>query len=668
MRPGDIEKLVSVGRPAMSPDGSFAVFATSRPDVAANRAVGQLWRVELPGGGLRRLTRGTADAAPRLSPDGTRIAFLRGDDKGRSQVFVVAAGGGEPVQATDAPLGVGELAWSPDGSSLAFTARIPENGRYGTVEGLDAAAEAPRRITGIRWHANGLGYVIDRPVQVFVVDAPDLEAEPLYQPAPAVLPEGETPPQKQLVPAEPRQLTDGALSYGQVVFSADGAQVLAVVDEVEPDRRDLRTRVVAIAADGPGEREVLRRESNLSVNEVFVTADGSIALLAHDVGPDGTDFIAPGVALWLLEEAGPRRLTDADDIDLGEGGSHLDADGDDFLVQDRARGRVRLLRVSRSGSVSEVLGGDVEVTGHASAAGRTVAAIATPDSFGELVLVEGGEARALTSFGRELARSGVIAPRELTVTSRDGYPVHGWVARPAGDGPFPVILQIHGGPYAQYGVHVFDETQVLVDAGYAVVYCNPRGSAGYGRAHGRSIRRRMGTVDLYDVLDFLDGAVVSDPALDGSRVGVQGGSYGGYLTAWTIAHDHRFAGAIVERGFLDPASFQGTSDIGSYFGDEYVGVSADDIARQSPLAVVDRVRTPTLVMHSELDFRCPLEQATRYYTALKRNGVDAELLVFPGENHELSRAGQPRHRVERFAAILDWWQRRLPVDSGSLDA
>ena len=139
MRAEDIEKLVSVARPTIAPDGSFAVFATSRPDLAANRAVGQLWRVDLPDGTPRRLTRGTADAAPRLSPDGLRIAFLRGDAKDKSQLFVVDAAGGEPVQATDAPLGVGDFDWAPDGSALAFTARVPEPGRYGSVEGLEGA-------------------------------------------------------------------------------------------------------------------------------------------------------------------------------------------------------------------------------------------------------------------------------------------------------------------------------------------------------------------------------------------------------------------------------------------------------------------------------------------------------------------------------------------------
>lgn len=658
MRATDIDKLISVGRPTIAPDGAFAVFAASRPDLAANRTVGQLWRVELPDGTPRRLTRGVADSTPRLSPAGDLVAFLRADAKSKAQIFVVAAGGGEPVQVTDAPAGVGSFAWSPDAARLAFTARVPEEGRYGTVEGLEPTAEAPRRITGIRWHANGLGYLADRPAHVFVVDVPDPGAEPVYEPAPAVRPEGSEPPKKRLVAADAVPLTEGDASYSGVVFTADGSEILAVVDEIENDRRDLSSRVVALPVDGGPAREVLARTALLSVDEIAVAADGTVAMLASGVGEGRVDFIAPAVGLYLLDAAGPRLLTDPDAVDLGEAGSHISAVGDDFLVQNRSRGTVALLRVARDGATTPVFAGAVEVVGHAAAGERIVVAYTTPDSFGELALIGRGP---LTDFGAPLRGAGLVLPEEREIAGRDGYPIQGWVAAPEGEGPFPVILQIHGGPYASYGIHVFDETQVLVDAGYAVVYCNPRGSAGYGRAHGRSIRQAMGTVDFHDVIDFLDGVVAADARLDGERVGVMGGSYGGYLTAWIIAHEHRFAGAIVERGFLDPVSFQGTSDIGSFFGDEYVGVDPEQMAAQSPMAVVDQVRTPTLVLHSELDYRCPLEQATRYYSALKRQGTEAEMLVFPGEDHELTRAGQPRHRVQRFDAVLEWWARHLPV-------
>jgi len=656
MRPVDIETLISVGRPTLSSDGGFAVFATSRPDLAADRGVGQLWRVELPEGRPRRLTRGVSDRSPRLSPDDSTIAFLRADDRGRAQVFVVAATGGEPVQVTDQAGGVTDLAWSPDGGRLAFAARVPEPGRYGTVEGRDAAAEPPRRITGIRWHANGLGY-LDRPTHLFVVEAPSTDAEPFYAPAPAL-----DAAEKRVVAAEPLRLTHGETSWNGVVWTRDGAELLSVPEVIETDRRDLRDRLIAVSVEDGAEREVLGREADLSIAEVATAPDGTVFVLANDVGPEGVDFVAPGIALFALEPAGPRRLTDPETIDLGEGGSHISFDGDDAIVQDRTRGRLRLLRVSRRGDVVELLGGDLEATGHAAANGRVVASVASPESFGEIVVVDAvAGMRAVTDFGAAARERGVVIPVEHEIAGRDGYPVHGWVAVPEGEGPFPVILQIHGGPYASYGVHLFDETQVLVDAGYAVVYSNPRGSAGYGREHGRSIRQRMGTLDYFDVMDFFDGVVSADPRLDGDRVGVMGGSYGGYMTAWVIAHDHRFAGAIVERGFLDPTAFPGSSDIGSFFGQEYVGTDPAQIAAQSPMAVVDRVKTPTLVLHSELDFRCPLEQATRYYAALKKQGTEAEMLIFPGEDHELTRGGRPQHRVQRFDAVLDWWRRYLPV-------
>jgi dipeptidyl aminopeptidase/acylaminoacyl peptidase len=268
---------------------------------------------------------------------------------------------------------------------------------------------------------------------------------------------------------------------------------------------------------------------------------------------------------------------------------------------------------------------------------------------------------ALTDFAAALrAASAPVAPLEMVATAADGHPVHGWVFRPDGDGPHPVLLVIHGGPFAAYGPSFFDEAQVYAGAGYAVVMCNPRGSAGYGETHAKAIQGGFGDRDMVDVLAFLDHALATVPGLASDRVGVMGGSYGGYLSAWLIAHEHRFAAAIVERGYLDPPSFVGASDIGWFFPVACHGDAAR-MAEQSPLELVGQVRTPTLVIHSEQDLRCPLAQAERYYTELKLRGVETELLVFPGENHELSRSGTPHHRRARFEHILDWWARQLPV-------
>ncbi|MBK0330857.1 S9 family peptidase [Brachybacterium sp. MASK1Z-5] len=719
MHPSDIRHLLSVSTPALAPDASFAIVAVSHPDEGADRSVGQLWRFELDGAGrrhgaprresgaARRLTRGISDSAPRLSPDGSVLAFLRPDARGRAQIHLLDPRGGEPMKVTDAPLGVGEFVFSPDGSRLAFLARIPEPGRYGTVDGIGPDAEPARRVDSVRWHANGVGWSIDRSRQVHVLDLPSLDDEPEYPQAPRVGTGSEGGADGVRGPAESDgaegadgaedaspapgtvvQLTEGPDDHTALAFDTDGTRVLAVRDRLESDVRDLRSVLVAIDAGTPSSASILLEEADgLSIDQLVALPGGALALLASEP-IDGRDAIAPDRAVWLLDPPSgsasgrPRRITDPEQLELTSAGP-LETAGDRVLVHELTRGRIHLHLVSRDGTTQEVLGGDLEAHGAAAVsplgrAGEVVvlAAVSTPTSAGELVQVQvpaPGESdadaaralpsapRVLTDLGADLRACGLVAPRELEVAGRDGHPVHGWLAVPEGEGPFPVILIIHGGPFAHYGVSVFDEVQVLAGAGYAVAYCNPRGSAGYGRAHGRAIRHRMGTDDFADVIDFLEGAIAADAAehpgrLDASRPGIMGGSYGGYLTAWTIAHDHRFAAAIVERGFLDPASFQGTSDIGSYFGDEYVGTDPADIARQSPFAHVGDVRTPTFVIHSEQDLRCPLEQGTRYFAALRRNGVPSSMLVFPGEDHELTRSGRPRHRLQRFAAIQDWWE------------
>lgn len=724
MLPGDITHLTSLSRPALAPDGRFAVYASSRPDLRADRAVGQLWRVDLLppdaadgtgaarlAGPPRRLTRGVSDTSPALSPDGRVIAFLRADDRGRRQIHLVDSRGGEPRAITAQLLGVDAFTWSPDGSRLAFTARAAEPGRYGDVPGLAPEAERPRRVTGPRWHANGVGWTADRPAHVFVVPAVSVEEEPAYPVAPH--------PDGPLAPAPPVRcvrLTAGRAEHGPISFDAAGEQVLAVREDPAADIGDLRTEVIAIPApepatgpdggtdgsdrDGPGgdgpdgeaapaePRILVPREEGLRIQRIGIGPGGIPAILASRP-IEGRDPIAPDVSLWLLEEAGLRRLTDPETLDVGAAGSEIIALGEDVLLRAARRGRVHLVRVRPDGEVREVVAGDAVVGGadavRVSAApaatngdddaGRdrrgpreiVLAALASPVSSGMLVAA-GADPVApglLVDAGASLREVTEIAPsQELEIIGRSGYPVHGWLTLPpgaaaGGDAAIPLILLIHGGPYAAYDVALFDEVQTLVEEGYAVVHGNPRGSAGYGRAHGRAVKGAFGTVDAEDVIDLLEGALAADPRLDDRRLGIMGGSYGGYLTAWIIAHDHRFRGAIVERGFLDPVSFQGTSDIGSYFGDQYIGTALEDIDRQSAFARAGDVRTPTLVIHSEQDLRCPLEQGTRYYAALQRAGVETEMLVFPGEDHELTRSGRPRHRVERFEAVLEWWERRL---------
>jgi dipeptidyl aminopeptidase/acylaminoacyl peptidase len=467
-----------------------------------------------------------------------------------------------------------------------------------------------------------------------------------------------------------QQLTTAATDHNGAVFSADGRAIYFTAALHEGADADLASGIyrITLGDEAGGGDPVPVAPANAgrqTVHAVRPSQDGQwLFFLAQDLGESGQDFVARNTALYAVPAAGgdATRLSDPETMDLGCNGRIELRGPDSVLLLNNARGTVELHEFQATGAHTVLVRGERAVTGAAAAGASLVVCFADAATAGDVALLEGGQLRVLTDFSAPLrSDAGIIEPLELTFPSADGYPVHGWLVRPAGQGPHPVLLNIHGGPFAQFTGALFDEAQVYAAAGYAVLMCNPRGSAGYGQAHGRAIKEKMGTLDMQDVLAFLDGALEKFEELDGGALGIMGGSYGGYLTAWTISHDHRFKAAIVERGFLDPVSFTGSSDIGWFFGGEYTGRSAEQMAAQSPMARVEQVRTPSLVIHSEEDLRCPVEQGQRYFTALKQLGVEAAFLVFPGENHELSRSGTPHHRKQRFEEILRWWSRYLPT-------
>jgi dipeptidyl aminopeptidase/acylaminoacyl peptidase len=670
VKPNQIELLTTTGTPTLHPDGSRLVVAATRPDLRADSYVGQLWEITLDGG-RRRLTRGFRDTAPRYSRDGALLVFLRAAPGGKPQLFAVRASGGEPVQLTDQPLGVAHFDIAPDATTIVFAARVPEDGRYGTVDGVSSALEDPRLITGYKYRMNGLGYTTDKRSQLFSLPVPSLDAEPYiaavgrmkqeHADGPGALEEqGAVPPATQLTTADADHL--------EPVFSPDGQRILFTAALTEDADSTLVSDIHSIALDGGDHRTLtnLGGDTRLGCSAPRPSTDGAwLFFLASDLSPSGLDFVARNTALYALPTGDPqdvRRLTDPETVDVGDV-QEIVADGpDSVLVVNRTRGMGELLRVSAAGETETLVTGPTVVTGASAAGGAVVVSYTDPTTSGDAAVVESGALRRLSDFSAALRDDTRVAePQERTYPAPDGTPVHGWVVLPEGEGPHPVLLVIHGGPFAQYGWGYFDEAQVYAAAGYAVLLCNPRGAAGYGQAHGRVIKEAMGTVDLDDVLAFLDGALAEYDAMDHERLGVMGGSYGGYLTAWTIAHDHRFEAAIVERGYLDPPSFVGSSDIGWFFSEQYTGTDPARVAEQNPFAKIGQVRTPAFVIHSEEDLRCPIEQAQRYYTALKKQGVETELLVFPGETHELSRSGSPWHRRQRFEHILRWWSRYLPT-------
>jgi dipeptidyl aminopeptidase/acylaminoacyl peptidase len=647
MRPNDLALLRTPGVPTVSPDGRIAVVAVGRPDLEADEYRSQLWAVPTDASApARPLTSGHLDSAPAFSPDGRWLAYLSAEPGGRPQIWLLPTAGGAPRRLTDHHLGAGAPVWSPDSRRLAYTARVPEHGRYGTVDGVAPGAEPPRLITTLQYRRDAVGFLDDRRSQVFVLALPaDFEDDT------AALP-------------EPVQLTTGDADCADVTWRPDSAE-LAFVSTLHPQAdRDLVRDVYAVGPDGSGLRRVTASRGDCALPAYDDTGGLIYVTAVPDLGPDGVDFVARQAVPCRVDAAGGA-LEPLLDPELEHRGDETPATvlaGGAVLVGLQRRGAVELVRVPLDGGTPEALvDGPFTVRSFAAAGGVVVAVVAHDRSAGELIAISPGSRRLLTAFGQRLGQTGRLhRMREQTAAAPDGYPVHGWVTTPPGPGPHPVLLTIHGGPFAQYGWTLFDETQVYVSAGYAVVQCNPRGSSGYGSAHGRAIRGGFGELDAADVLAFLDAAL-EDPHLDADQVGIMGGSYGGYLTALLIGRTSRFAAAISERAFLDPVSFVGSSDIGWSFPDQYLGTDPERLAAQSAMTTARSITTPTLVIHSEEDWRCPVEQGARLYVELKRRGVPSELLLFPGEGHEMSRSGRPKHRLARFEHVLRWWARWLPT-------
>jgi dipeptidyl aminopeptidase/acylaminoacyl peptidase len=652
MQPDDLAVLRTPSAPTVSPDGRTVVYALTRIDPEADAYRSQLWTVPADGGAPPRpLTLGPRDAAPRFSPDGRWIAFVRAAEDGPPQLHVMAADSGEPRRVCDHPLGVAGPTWAPDSRRIAYLARVPEEGRYGTDDDVPPDKEPARRITTRKYRLDGVGYTTDRRLHVFTIDA-------------LAGADGGHAPEGTLG----EQLTRGDFDHGGPAWSPDGSAI--AFTSARHDRRDhdLAADVHVIPAAGGDARRVTRTSS--TAGDPVFTPDGTTILFTGHGQP--RDIVGRTTGIFAVPvdgSAAPRRLTDAEQHEISDpfalGPSPLLVEDDAVLTVRLNAGAVELVRfpLNGQGRHEPVVKGPRSVRAFARAADTTVAIIATDVSAGEVIRLDDEGEHPLTAHGAELARTVPLQPMlELTTTAPDGYPVHGWLVlppdTPVGTGPHPVLLNVHGGPYTQYGYTLFDEAQVYAAAGYAVVLGNPRGSQGYGQAHGRAIVHDMGNLDRVDVLALLDVALERDD-LDGERVGVMGGSYGGFMTTLLAATTDRFRAGISERALNAWDSFAGSSDIGSFFVDLYAGTDPERIRAQDPLARADDIRCPLLIIHSEQDLRCPLEQAQRLFERLLRNGVETELVLFPGEGHELSRSGLPSHRIQRFEAILDWWSRHL---------
>jgi dipeptidyl aminopeptidase/acylaminoacyl peptidase len=327
----------------------------------------------------------------------------------------------------------------------------------------------------------------------------------------------------------------------------------------------------------------------------------------------------------------------------------------------------RLVAVSRRGEVETIFDPSGSIDAYDVRDGRVLAVELRPDRLQELYLHDGGETRLTAINDEGLADRSIARLERFSVPSSKGDEVDAWLLRPEGAGSgerLPVILAIHGGPRAAYGEVFFHEMQILAGKGYAVLFANPHGSSGRGNAFA-DIRGAYGTIDYDDLMAVVDGALARFPFLDGDRLGVMGGSYGGFMTNWIIGQTDRFRVAVSQRSIAQWTHMFCTSDIGYFFtadqmaADPWAEEGSTKLWWHSPLRHADRVKTPTLFIHSDRDYRCCLMEGIQMFTALRYHGVESRMVIFRDENHELSRGGKPKHRLRRLEEIAAWFDRHL---------
>lgn len=653
MVPRDVFALTAAADPRLSPDGSTVAFVVGSVDGETNAYRSAVWLAAVDGAEPpRRFTAGEKnDADPRWSPDGSQLAFVSDRAGKQSQLYVMPAAGGEPRKLTSLKEDVTQAVWSPDGTRIAFVSRV----RDAAYDEDDTGRRRPRRITRLQYKLDSVGWTVDRRRHLFVVPA-DGSAAPVqltdgdYEDrAPSWSPDGRTiafisarhedwdlamVDDVYLVDAaggEPRRLTGGGGTIGSVSWAPDGSRL--AVERYEGVFDDPRHTTIALVDPETGDITALTGALDLNC----------------------TTYPGMREPLW-------------------------DGDGLVFVAEDR--GRVHVYRVAADGSdvPRVVVGGERVVTGLDVAAGRLVFAAGEPARLPEVY--DGGPAAGSpdpTTVGRRLSSVGedfaavreLVTPERFTAVSADGSEVDAWIMRPAGfeqGRRYPTLLNIHGGPYSQYDVGFFDEFQVFCGAGYAVVFSNPRGSSGRSEAWARAIRGTgeqndgWGSVDYEDCMAVVDEAVRRFDFVDPDRLGVIGGSYGGFLTSWIVGRTDRFKAAVSERAVNNFDSQWGSSDFGWDFKgytDRFLYEDVDLYLRMSPSTYAADIRTPLLILHSEDDLRCPVEQAEHLFVTLRLLRRPVELVRFPGESHELTRSGSPVHRVQRFELVVEWFDRHL---------
>jgi len=673
----DLYDFVWVGDPQVAPDGARVAFV--RVTVSENREGYDttIWAVSTSGADAPHpLTAGRHDSAPRWSPDGKYLAFLRGAEHEAlkppsPQLWLLPMSGGDAFPVTDLPKGVGDPVWSPDGKLIAFTSATnaedlakQQKQRSGGSEAAKEPESDVHVITHAYYRSNDEGYLDPKhPEHIWLLDVP-LGAD---------------------ARRPPRSLTSGRFDEGNIVW-ADAARLYFTTTRLDEPYYELpRSELYSVAVSGGEPKRITRID--MEVHVPALSPDGRrLAFIAEREQPIRS-YSQPH--LWVLDLAAPqspRDLTQKFDWDVGDGvfGDNAPpraagqsppvwtADGSALIEIYSKQGQTNLARFDvASGAESDLTSGNQSISNWhlVSGSGKLLVSASTPTRIGDLFLLDpatGGSPLQLTHSNDALfGKLELTEPEELWYTSFDGRRIQAWLQKPPNFDPrrkYPLILDIHGGPHTAYG-YVFDhEFQWLAAKGYLVLYPNPRGSTSYGEAFGNIIQYHYPGDDYRDLMAAVD-TVVGRGYVDTNKLGVTGGSGGGLLTNWVVGHTRRFTAAVAQRDIADWAAWWYSADILFFFPNWFRAPpfeDPDDYRRRSPITYIKNVTTPLMLVLGDADTRTPPGAGgEQMFRALKYRHVPTVMVRFPNETHELSRSGQPRHRVERLDHIAGWFDHWL---------
>ncbi|MBM7586464.1 dipeptidyl aminopeptidase/acylaminoacyl peptidase [Bacillus pakistanensis] len=646
----DLLKLKSVADPRLAPNGKEAVYVQTNIDEEKNDYFSHLYHLNIETGSISQWTFGEyRNKSPRWSPNGKQVAFVS-NRLDKNQIFILSKDGGEARQITDCENGATNPVWSPCGTKIAFSSSIDLNEKEKPDETKEVLK--PLEVVRMKYKSDDHGFLDGKKNHIFVVD---------------------------IETGEHSRLTDEQRNYQLQGWSPDGKFITYTGDEQEDNDFSFKSDVFLLHSI-TGEKKRITNGGGWFGQVTWSPNSQYITYIGHEREFENATLSK----LWLynVEEETIMCMTNELDMPVGDymvidfqqgvgnPGVIWSQDNQSFYFLATDHGNTVLYYGNLDGEMYPALLDDQYVYGYDldSNSQKILLAISRPTEPGDLYYLDvpTGDLQRLTDVNNEILQEKQLSqPEAFEFEGAEGLLVHGWLMRPTAfeEGrKYGLIVDIHGGPHAMYGNTYFHEFQMLASSGYAVLYINPRGSHGYGQQFVNAVRGDYGGNDYRDIMDAVDYVLKKYDFIDEEKLGVTGGSYGGFMTNWIVGHTDRFKAAVTQRSICNWVSFYGVSDIGYYFSEWQIQSDLGDVEKlwkHSPLAYVGKIDTPLLIIHSEKDYRCPIEQAEQLYIALKRKKKETKFIRFPESNHNLSRNGKPNLRVERLNYIKNWFNEYL---------